>query len=409
MKVLGIVAEYNPFHNGHAYHITESKRITGADTVVAIMSGNFLQRGEPAIFDKWTRAQMAMQNGVDLVLELPAVYATQNAERFAYGAVASLHATGLINYLSFGSESGHIEDLFDLADFIFIENSDFQTRLNLHLSSGLNYPSAYALALDETYLGRNSQGTDIMQANNTLGLMYLKALKKLKSPTQASTVKRQGSDYHQRDISSPDIASATAIRDIYLRQNPEQIRNYIPGNNFDLISNNYKTGLSWEDFWQIIFAKIHSLSPDELRAYPDVKEGLENRIKSAIIEANSVEDLIRLIKSKRYTQSRIQRILTQILLDIKKTDLESELEPKYLRLLAFNKKGQDFLNLAKKTASLPLIANFSAEDELDRHAKFDIHASRLYSLAEIKKRKKSLLGYASLAARDFRQAPLRYK
>ena len=213
MKNLGIIAEYNPFHKGHEYHLKESLKATGAQNVICVMSGNFVQRGEPAIIDKWARAEIALKNGVDLVLELPVIFSAASAEYFAFGAVSILEATGIVDCLCFGSESGKISDLQAMADIFHEETPKFKELLMKNLSAGFSYPKARELAASQ--YTSSSSGSALQLSNNILGIEYLKALRKLGSRIQPVTIKRTGSHYNDETFSST-IPSATAIRNVLL-------------------------------------------------------------------------------------------------------------------------------------------------------------------------------------------------
>ena len=210
MSTVGLVVEYNPLHNGHYYHFQQSKKVTGADSAICIMSGNFLQRGEPAVVNKWARAEMALRMGADLVLELPVAYSAQPAEWFAFGAVSALDATGLVDSLCFGSESGDIGWLEAAADVLQDEPAPLRELLQQELKAGVPYPAAYSRAVAQLVPGADE--SELAKPNNTLGLHYLIALRRLRSGIRPQTIARTKAEYNQTDITDGRIASATALR-----------------------------------------------------------------------------------------------------------------------------------------------------------------------------------------------------
>ncbi|OEH85771.1 hypothetical protein BHU72_03035 [Desulfuribacillus stibiiarsenatis] len=402
MNVTGIVVEYNPFHNGHLYHINESKRVTGADVIVAVMSGNFLQRGEPAVADKWSRAAVALKHGADIVFELPTVYATQNAQTFAFGAVSLLDQLQCVHSLCFGSESGSIQELQSVSSILADEPEEFKGYLQKFLSAGLSYPKAMheALAMIGIPLyQRNSTA----QPNNTLGLMYLLALHKLKSSITPVTIQRIAAEYHQETITSDSIASATAIRKLANTGSSEQIKEYVPDAITALFSNTYRTMLHWDHFQDLLFYKIYSMNIEELRDIIDVDEGMEYRLKKIVGNANSVNELIEMLKVKRFTWTRIQRMLVHILLDMKKSKLASLQVTPYARILGFTDQGRQLLQIAKKKSAIPLVTKWGKQQLL--YADYDHVANRIYSLIEQQHRRDDW-SLSQLIHREFSKPPI---
>ena len=346
-RILGIVSEYNPFHNGHIVHLNQSIASSRSQFVIAVMSGNFIQRGDTAIVDKWTRAEMALKQGVDLVIELPTVYATSSAENFAYGAIKILDSVGIVNNVAFGSECGNIKLMADIADVLNDEPHEYTQLLHDQLQLGRSYPSAREIALNDYFLGNNTY-TDILKSpNNILGIEYIKALKSLKSDIVPITIKRNYVDY---DSNSPDlkhgIASATAIRTMI--HTGKSIRKVVPETTYDLLKQKAQMGqlISGIGHYsnQIIY-NLRKMSLDEIANLPDVSEGLENVIKLASMRTSNVYEAISLIKSKRYTQSRIQRIMLYSLLGITKKDIElSKKVTPYIRVLGFTKRGKRLIS-----------------------------------------------------------------
>jgi predicted nucleotidyltransferase len=375
MKIVGLVTEYNPFHNGHLYHLEEAKKQTGASHAIAVMSGHFLQRGEPAILDKWTRAQNAVAAGVDLVIELPTLYACNSAEYFAHGAVSLLDQLNCVDDLCFGSEDGHLDAIQDIAAYLVNPPEEFNTLLSSYLKDGLSYPKARSLAL-ESCLGQSFE----FKPNNILGIEYVKALYQQESKIQASTIQRIKADYMSTDLNG-SIASATAVRKGLKDQQP--IENFVPVTTFESLQN--EESIFPDQLFPYLMYRLRTTSLDQLKNIHDVNEGLEVRMKEAALKAKSYEDLIERILTKRYTRTRIQRILVKLLLDISKADMKNFGKEKvqYARILAFNKKGQEILNHIKKTAKLDLITNINqVQDDVSYHPllDLDIKATDVYQL-----------------------------
>ena len=346
-KILGIVSEYNPFHNGHIVHLRQSIESTQSQFVIAVMSGNFIQRGDTAIVDKWTRAEMALRQGVDLVIELPTVYATSSAENFAYGAIKILDSIGIVDYVSFGSECGNINLMADIADVLNDEPQEYSQLLHDQLQLGRSFPSAREIAINEYFLGNTTYTNILKSPNNILGIEYIKALKALDSNIIPITIRRNYVDYNS---TSPDlekgIASASAIRTMI--QNGKSIRKVVPQTTYDLIKQKAKLGQLVSGIGhysnQIIY-NLRKMSLDEIASLADVSEGLENVIKLASMRTSNIYEAISMIKSKRYTQSRIQRIMLYSLLGITKKDIElSKKVTPYIRILGFTSKGKRLIS-----------------------------------------------------------------
>ncbi|KUO70076.1 MAG: hypothetical protein APF77_24705 [Clostridia bacterium BRH_c25] len=393
MKVVGIISEYNPFHNGHKYHIQAAKEACGADYTVCIMSGSFVQRGEPAIFDKWSRAQTAVMNGADLVMELPVVYACQPAEIFALGAVKIFDSMGIIDYICFGSELGDTDTLHQLAKLLNNEPDAFKQLLRTQLTQGISYPKAVSKALS-SYLGEEEQAhtDDILRnPNNVLGIEYIKALMTMNSTIEPVAVKRIASGYSDTGITS-DIASATAIRlEISANGISEKVRQSIPENSVGIIEASVASNrhpLYLNDFSDILLYRLRLIDEAELRKYINVREGIENRLKKHAQTCTSSEELIEAVKTKRYTRTYIQRLLCHLLLDIQKSDIALFKEincPAYIRVLAFNENGTKLIKEIKKCSPYPVIskvADFRCPDErIKRMFDYDILSTDIYNLA----------------------------
>ncbi|WP_408956541.1 nucleotidyltransferase [Natroniella sp. ANB-PHB2] len=411
MKVLGIITEYNPFHYGHQIHLNKSLAKSKADATICIMSGSFLQRGTPAIVNQWTRTKMALQQGVDLVIQLPVAYTTRSAQYFAYGAVKLLTATNTVDYLCFGSELGEIGPLKLIGKLLAAEPKELEQLIKKELNTGVSYPVARSKALSK-FLQINSNSTDISptklktiltNSNNILGLEYIRALTNLESPITPLTIKREGSDYHSTRLQK--IASASAIREeVKKNYNSKQpllnaeLANSMPASTFKLLETAFEDGVGpifYEDFTLQILTLLRRTTRHQLRNYEGVTGGLENRIKDAATKATSLSELIKLIKTKRFTQTRIQRILTQLLLGLNQKKLNKfELAggPKYFRILGFNQQGRKLLKLLKERAKLPVITKLSNHFRSNQQPKdirqkmllADIKANNIYSLTSPK-------------------------
>lgn len=363
-NVLGIIAEYNPFHNGHLYHIMESKRITNSDYTIAVISGNFTQRGEVSIVDKWSKTQMAIANGVDLVIELPSVYALSSAENFASGAIKILNSLGIVDFISFGSECNDISTLDTIADVLLNEPTEYKTLLSHELSRGESFPKAREKAL-MMYLNDIRRFANVVSSpNNILGIEYLKSLRRLKSNIRPITIKREGSKYNDTSIPyNSRFASATSIR--ALCQSTDDItpiQKFVPEVTFDILDENIKRGTFVKDlsaYDKEILYSLRKMSIDEIANLPDVSEGLEFSLKSAASECNSVVELLSIVKSKRYTQTRLQRILLYSILGITKKDMEISINTvPYVRVLGFNNKGQELISqISKKNRKLEVVTS----------------------------------------------------
>ncbi len=387
MKTVGLVVEYNPLHNGHRYHIEAAKAITGADSVVAVMSGDFLQRGEPALVSKWARAEMALAAGVDLVIELPVLFATANAEMFAHGAVSLLDRLGVVDAICFGSESGEIGWMLALAELLANEPRAFSDALKKGLSAGLAYPAADARATAELLNGTGFGTAPVEQPNNILGLNYLLSLKRLNSRMQPATIQRQKADYRQETITDARIASATALRKLLFeeRADLDALAPYVPASTLSILKRECAAGrgpVSWEHFRHPLFHRLLQLSPSQLATIREMEEGIEHRLKQAVKTAASVSGLIAAVKTKRYTWTRLQRTLLYVLLDLRKETLAAmplKQGARYARVLGFSEKGRQLLHAAKQKGALPLYSN--VRDGLDPMLDLDIAAHQVYRLA----------------------------
>lgn len=346
LKVAGIICEYNPFHLGHKFHIEETRRITGADYVVAIMSGNFVQRGDIAIYDKLSRAKTACQNGADLVIELPAIYSLAGAEIFASKAVEILIGLNCIDYLSFGAETDDVAELERVAEIILSEDEDYKGKLSQALGQGLSFASAREIAV----------GSDLLKTpNNILAVEYIKAIKKLGASFCPVAVKR--SVNHDSDEVSGKFTSASNIRAEIKMGHFDLVKKYVP-QGFDFSQKAHFI----EDLEKSIISSLLLKTPEELRLISDVSEGLENRILKCAKECSGFMELCDAVKSKRYAHSRIRRILLHSYLGIT-AEMQKE-APSYIRILDFNSNGQELLNKIKQATDLPLVKNTSDVNRL---------------------------------------------
>ncbi len=360
-KVLGIVAEYNPFHNGHLYHLEKSKKDTASNYTVAIIGGNFTQRGSVSLIDKWSKAESAIQCGVDLVIELPVLYATSSAENFAEGAIKILDSLKVVDYISFGAETADIEILNKCADVLYHEPREYKTLLSHELKKGISFPKARENAL-MMYLNDIRTFANVLSSpNNILGIEYLKALKKLKSNIQPISISRYEAGYNDLSYTG-NIASSTAIRNMIKNDGFRALANLMPAPSYATLVQNIKAGHIVSDissFEKEIIYILRKMDTQEIAQLPDVSEGLEFAIKNAANSCNSMIEFLNIIKSKRYTTTRIQRILLYALLGITKKDMDisKKVQP-YVRVLGLNKRGKFLISeIAKANPKLEIITS----------------------------------------------------
>jgi len=398
MNVLGIIAEYNPFHNGHLYHLEQSRKLCSTDYTVCVMSGSFIQRGEPALVNKWARAEMALLSGIDLVLELPVVYAMSSAEYFAYGGVKILDSLGIVDHLCFGSESGSLEGLKAVAEVLHNEPQPYKELLKKYLNGGISYPAARESALKEYFERTDGFSEDIGstmgQSNNILGVEYLKALKRLGSRIKPFTISRIHNSYNTEDITG-SISSATSIRK-YIFDRPSVSPDSIPVRalpepTIQVLEREFGSGrgpVFSHSFASIILASIRKMSSRQLKLLPYVSEGLENRIKDSADNSGTLYELIDKVCTKRYTRTRIQRALFHLLTGLTSNEFDNFNQnggPQYIRVLGFNSKGRQLLSALKDTASLPVIvkaANFknTSNPLVNRMLEIESHSTDMYVL-----------------------------
>jgi len=417
MRTAGIIVEYNPLHNGHVHHGREARRAAGADALVAVMSGPFLQRGEPAVCSKWARTEMALRMGADVVIELPSAFAVQPAEWFAYGGVSALHATGVVDALVFGSESGDIAWFRRLAALLLEEPPAFKARLKERLAAGASYPAAYAAAAAS--LAAGPAAAELAQPNNILGLHYCLALARLGSGIVPLTIPRRGAGYHDAAADVPAaagaIASATAVRRLLLRApgagGIAAAAPYVPAYAADILRREWEAGrgpMEWERFASPLLHLLLSRPPEAFRELAEIGEGLEQRFRQALpgldySRGDQVEQLIAAAKTRRYTRTKLQRALLSILLDRRKEELSRETLLRgvpYLRVLGFSGRGRELLKEMKRKAAVPVVtkAAKAEQDGLPLLA-LDLRAAAAYAAA-------MPAADAREVFRDYYQAPL---
>lgn len=363
MLTAGIIAEYNPLHNGHLYHIEKTKELYGADRIVVVMSSTFTQRSEPAVISKWARAKSAILSGVDLVIELPLPYATASAEIFAYNAVKILDSLGVVDILSFGSESGDIKQLEFAADILNCE--EYRSLLKSELVKGLPFAAARRNAV-KALCGEDA-GILFDSPNNILAIEYIKALQRINSQITPVTVKRTGTGYHDMGVNGKYV-SATYCRKL-IEDNDPALKDVLPEQSFKILMDEINAGSSIvnPDVMDLsMMTKLRMLKQEDFCEISDTGEGLWRRVYNSIKEGCSCNEITAIAKTKRYTLSRIRRILLRAFLDVKKHHVEKQVP--YIRILAFNDNGRDLLRRADQNRCLPIITKPSTSKKLDREA-----------------------------------------
>ncbi|MGI5895080.1 MAG: nucleotidyltransferase family protein [Candidatus Merdivicinus sp.] len=354
MRFAGIVAEYNPFHNGHAYQIEQTRK-AGATHIAVVMSGHIVQRGDIPCFSKWTRAEAAIHGGADLVIELPAIYACSSAERFAYGAVSLLNAFGLPGILSFGSECGDLEALNRCV--AALDGIDNTPELRDYLDRGFSFPNARARAIADKF--GEPTAAILNEPNNILAAEYLRSLQSLSSHLIPFTVRREGAMHDSRQTAGR-FASASRLREVCQLASVRQIEPFVPPDAYRLYRQDYALGRAGASLYQaaaVVLYHLRSMSAEQFAALPDVGEGLENKLVKASRQACTLDELLLSVKSKRYPLSRVKRVIAYAMLGITREIVS--LPPAYLRVLAFNERGQEILRQSKKTAILPIYHSFA--------------------------------------------------
>lgn len=379
MRVVGLIAEYNPFHNGHQYHIEKAKELVNADAAIVVMSGNFVQRGAPAIIPKHMRAEATLKCGADLVIELPVCYATGTAEQFAYGAVSLLNKLGCVDAICFGSECGDINALSNLAKLLCDESDEYKDALQAGLRLGMSFPLARQNVLDNLYPDCN-YGQLLSEPNNILGIEYLKSLYRLGSNIEPLTIRREVSHYHDTELQE-QFSSASALRSIITDGDFSKLYGQIPSACMPSLEDGYEVRypVYSNDFSLLLKYMLLNETASSLTKYADVSEELANRICNRLNDYVSFEQFCKLLKTKEITYTRISRALIHILLGVKKNDYH---EIEYARVLGFRSSSNVLLSELKKSSSIPLLSKLSKDDALSDLARnmlgIDINSSNLY-------------------------------
>lgn len=385
MNVTAIISEYNPLHKGHLYHIETARKETNADYMIAIMSGNFVQRGTPAILDKYARAEAALKSGVDLVLELPTMYATASAEYFALGGVSLANILGCVTHLSFGSEYGQADKFMKAAKLLLDEPEEMKIPLKEALKEGLSYPAARAYAVKVSH----PELADILEdPNNILGVEYCKALLKTNSTIIPHTVKRQGQDYHS-ETTDEGFASATGIRKLFgtdIEDNHNILASQLAPAAYDLLNDHFEhSPLTEDDFSTLLRYKLITENRAHLTEYFGVNRELSNRIYKHLNEFESFSSFAELLKTKNITRTAINRALLHILLDVKAADIQAVTKRgcvDYIRVLGFRKEAAGLLKEFSDLPEIPLITNLSAAPVL---CEIDIRVDQIYQMCASQK------------------------
>ena len=359
MRASGIIAEYNPFHNGHKYQLEEVKKITGAEVTVAVISGNFVERGEPAILSKEIRTQMALSEGVDLVVEMPVLFAMNNSDYFAKAGVEILESLG-VKYICFGSETGNLSELNEYANFLKLNENEIDIKVRELIKEGYSYPRAL-----EEVSGKSFEPNDI------LGISYLKHMKN----AEPIAIRRIGEGH---------IESASRIRERIILG--ESISDLVPAKCNRIFEENRNSIVEQEDFFSQVIQKILLSTEDELNGAFGAEEGLGSKLKKNVRKYENMEDILSDLKSKRYTRTRVNRVLFSMLLGITREDVN--LAKNYIRVLGFNETGAKYLKEVKRNEKsfLPILTNINKEvsPEIEKTLSFDILATDLYNLASKK-------------------------
>ena len=394
-RVLGIIAEYNPFHNGHMYHLQKAKEQSGAQYCICVMSGNFVQRGNTSIVNKWKKAEMALLNGVDLVIELPTIYSVASAEGFSLGAIKLLNNLKIVDAISFGTETSDFAALNNISSIVNEEPMKYKSILNSELKKGLSFPKARENAL-MLYLNDNKRYDNILNTpNNILAIEYLKALKKIKSTIQPIPVKRE-KVYYNDNVIVDEFASATAIRKLLKNEEFSEIRKVVPKSTYQILEKETELGnvvLDLSRYEKEIIYNLRRMTVSEIAELPDVNEGLEHSLKNAANYSNDITNLINIVKTKRYTVTRIQRILICALLGITKRDvvMAKKTEP-YIRVLGFNEKGKELISRINKqnpkATVITSVKKFQDKNNNNKNSKIykrlldiDIFSTNVYTMA----------------------------
>ena len=372
--IVGIITEYNPFHNGHLYHIEKVKEIFPDSPIILVLGGNFTQRGDISILNKWDKTEIAIKYGIDLVVELPFPFSCASADIFAKGSIDILNHLGVTD-LVFGSESDDIEGIKKLVE-TELSNPDFDNLVQVYLRMGYNYPTSLSKALEDI------TGDCFKLPNDILGISYVKAIYANNYKITPHTIKRTN-DYHSKELNNISINSATSIRDALL--NNKDIKNSVPSITYNYLKNKKIPKL--DNYFNLLKYKI--ISSNDLTIYNLVDSGMETKLKKEILNSYSFDELINKVKSKNATYAKISRILIYILCDYTKDMAKEFKEIKYIRLLGFSNKGRDYLNKIKKDIDIPIISKFTREK--DKMLEYEYKITKIYSLVFDKDKSKSLI------------------
>lgn len=397
MKIVGLITEYNPFHNGHKYHLDEALKRTGSDYAIVVMSGNFVQRGTPAIMPKHLRTQIALESGAAIVIELPVLYATGSAELFATGAVSLLHSLNCVDFICFGTESGDIVALEQIAHILCDEPQEYKSALKKYLKSGNSFPLARQKAFNEI-TGNHSLSSILESPNNILGIEYIKALYRLKSPIIPVAIQREESNYHDTELKTV-YSSASAIRNVFAQMEEnisyvrETLKKQIPPNSLSLLTDTFQKRypIYTNDFSLLLKYCLLTETKETLLSYMDINETLANRIYKNRNQFISFKQFCEEIKTRDITYTRVSRALLHILLQIKKEDNPL---PSYAHILGFRKDSSALLSVLKQKSSIPLITKLSSASLVEKENLFlqqDIFASDLYESVVTDKFKTSFI------------------
>ena len=391
--VLGIIAEYNPFHNGHIYHLLKSKEKTGDDLSIAVISGNFTQRGEASLVDKWVKAEIAIANGIDLVIELPTIYSISSAENFADGAIKILNSLKIVDHISFGAECEEINQLNIIANILYEEPKSYKAILSEELSKGISFAKARENAIIK-YLDDKSYGDIISKPNNILAIEYLKSLKKHRSKIEPILVPRKMAGHLNYEYTG-SICSSTSIRNMIKTGDTKHLKSALTPNSYTILKDEINQGhfiRDFSEFEKIIMYNFRTQTIENIKKLPDVSEGLENLIKKASESCNTLDEFINMVASKRYPETRIRRIALYSLLGItqKQMNLSKKITP-YVRILGFNEKGKNLLSkISKSNPALNVVTSvkkFVDENNnksLQSMINTDILSTNIYTLGFFK-------------------------
>ena len=385
MNVAGIIAEYNPLHNGHIYHLDQTRKQSGADYVIVLLSGNFVQRGEPACADKLTRAGWALNAGADLVLELPSIYSVGNAERFSLGAVRTLESSGVVTSLSFGCEETDLRILYRLSEILSAPSDAFGRSIHEHLSKGLSFPRAQAEALRS--IGTDPRLTEALEKpNNILGIEYLKALRMTRSAIRPIAIRRNDAGYHSVCIGGM-FSSSSAIRKA-LHEKDLSVLASMPSFVSGTLLYNDGYPIETDAFSSMILYALRNMNPEQIREVPDIAEGIENLLIREAVHCCTVSELLKAVKSKRYTLARIKRILICSILGITNSLIRETMHGNdglYLRVLGFQEGSEHLLSVISQRATAPMIVRKADEqncsDTIRRNLSVDAYSTDLMRYA----------------------------